>query len=124
MAINRFPTDTDEECQLARSLAREAGAFAAEINDGPAKGGDGAVALAEAVVSATEQPSEYRPLYTPPAPIRDKIETIAKRIYGADGVHYDQAADTKIAAMQDNGLGLLPVCVAKTQYSLSADASC
>ena len=123
VAINRFPTDTDEECQLVRRLAREAGAFAAEINEGPAKGGNGAVALAEAIVSATEQPSQYRPLYTPPLPIRDKIETIAKRIYGADGVHYDQAAETKIAAMQANGLGLLPVCVAKTQYSLSADAS-
>jgi formyltetrahydrofolate synthetase len=123
VAVNRFPTDTDVECQLVRRLAREAGAFAAEINDGPAKGGDGAVALAEAVISATEQPSQYRPLYAPSVPIRDKIETIAKRIYGADGVHYDQAADTKIADMQANGLGLLPVCMAKTQYSLSADAS-
>jgi formyltetrahydrofolate synthetase len=123
VAINRFPTDTDEECRLVRRLAIEAGAFAAEINEGPAKGGDGAVALAEAVVSATEQPSQYRPLYTPSMPIRDKIETIATRIYGADGVYYDPAADTKIAAMQANGLGLLPVCVAKTQYSLSADAS-
>ena len=123
VAINRFPADTDEECRLVRRLALEAGAFAAEINDGPAKGGEGAVALAEAVVSATEQPSQYRPLYTPPVPIRDKIETIAKRIYGADGVYYDQAADAKIADMQANGLGLLPVCIAKTQYSLSADAS-
>ncbi len=123
VAINRFPTDTNEECELVRRLALEAGAFAAEINDAPAQGGDGAVALAEAVAVATEQPSEYRPLYTSPMPIRDKIETIAKRIYGADGVHYDQAADTKIEAMQANGLGRLPVCVAKTQYSLSADAS-
>jgi formate--tetrahydrofolate ligase len=62
VAVNRFPSDTDEECQLVRRLAREAGAFAAEINEGPAKGGNGAVALAEAVVAATEQPSQYRPL--------------------------------------------------------------
>jgi formyltetrahydrofolate synthetase len=123
VAINRFPTDTDEECELVRRLAHEAGAFAAEINEGPALGGKGAVALAEAVVSATDQPSRYRPLYTPPMPIRDKIETIARRIYGADGVHYDQAAEAKITAMQANGLGLLPVCMAKTQYSLSADES-
>jgi len=123
VAINRFPTDTDEECELVRRLALEAGAFAAEINDGPATGGSGAVALADAVVSATEQPSDYRPLYAPSLPIRDKIETIATRIYGADGVHYDQAAEAKIAAMQANGLGQLPVCVAKTQYSLSADPS-
>ncbi len=123
VAINRFPLDTDEECQLVRRLAREAGAFAAEINEGPVHGGHGAIALAEAVVSATEQPSQYAPLYPPTAPIRDKIETIATRIYGADGVHYDQAADAKIAAMQATGLGRLPVCVAKTQYSLSADPS-
>ena len=123
VAINRFPTDTDEECELVRRLALQAGAFAAEINDGPAKGGDGAVALGEAVVAATEQPSDYKPLYTPSMPIRDKIETIARRIYGADGIHYDQAAESKVAAMQAEGLGLLPVCMAKTQYSLSADAS-
>ncbi len=123
VAINRFPTDTDQECQLVRRLALEAGAFAAEINDGPATGGAGTVALAQAVVAATEQPSEYRPLYTPALPIRDKIETIAQRIYGADGVHYDQVAEAKIATMQANGLGTLPVCVAKTQYSLSADPS-
>ena len=123
VAINRFPLDTDKECQLVRRLAREAGAFAAEINEGPVHGGHGAIALAEAVVSATEQPSQYAPLYPPTAPIRDKIETIATRIYGADGVHYDQAADAKIAAMQATGLGRLPVCVAKTQYSLSADPS-
>jgi formate--tetrahydrofolate ligase len=123
VAINRFPTDTDEECELVRRLALEAGAFAAEINDGPAKGGAGAVALAEAVVSATEQPTQYSPLYSSETPIRGKIETIAKRIYGADGVQYAQTAETKIAAMQASGLGLLPVCMAKTQYSLSADAS-
>ncbi|HEX5194904.1 MAG TPA: formate--tetrahydrofolate ligase [Solirubrobacteraceae bacterium] len=121
VAVNRFPGDTDEECQLVRRLALEAGAFAAAINEGPAKGGDGATELAEAVIAATEQPSNYKPLYEPEAPIRDKIETVARRIYGADGVHYYQAADEKIAAFQADGLGDLPVCMAKTQYSLSAD---
>jgi formate--tetrahydrofolate ligase len=123
VAVNRFPTDTDEEVELVKRLALEAGAFAAEINDGPAKGGEGATEFAEAVVAAADQPNTYKPLYQPEAPIRDKIETIAKRIYGASGVHYDQAADEKIAAFQANGLGQLPVCMAKTQYSLSADAS-
>jgi formyltetrahydrofolate synthetase len=123
VAVNRFPTDTDEECELVRRLALEGGAFAAEINEGPAKGGDGAIALAEAVRSATEQPSNWKPLYTPEMTIRDKIETVAKRIYGASGVHYYQTADEKIAAFQANGMGELPVCMAKTQYSLSADAS-
>jgi formate--tetrahydrofolate ligase len=123
VAVNRFPTDTDEECELVRRLALEGGAFAAEVNEGPAKGGDGAIALAEAVRSATEQPSHWKPLYTPEMTIRDKIETVAKRIYGASGVHYYQAADEKISAFQANGMGELPVCMAKTQYSLSADAS-
>jgi formate--tetrahydrofolate ligase len=123
VAVNRFPTDTDEECELVRRLALEGGAFAAEINEGPAKGGDGAIALAEAVRAATEQPSNWKPLYTPEMTIRDKIGTVAKRIYGASGVHYYQAADEKIAAFQANGMGELPVCMAKTQYSLSADAS-
>ncbi|MGH2916720.1 MAG: formate--tetrahydrofolate ligase, partial [Solirubrobacteraceae bacterium] len=123
VAINRFPRDTDEECRLVRKLALESGAFAAEINDGPAKGGDGATAFAEAVVAATEQPSSYKPLYSPESTIRDKIETVATRIYGADGVHYYQAADEKIAAYQANGMAELPVCMAKTQYSLSADAT-
>jgi formyltetrahydrofolate synthetase len=123
VAVNRFPSDTDEECEMVRRLALEGGAFAAEINEGPVKGGDGAVALAEAVRSATQQKSNYQPLYSPGATIRDKIETVAKRIYGASGVHYYAAADEKIAAFQANGMGRLPVCMAKTQLSLSADAT-
>ena len=123
VAVNRFPDDTDEECELVRKLSLDAGAFAAEVSEGPAKGGDGATALAEAVVAAADQPSDYRPLYPPRAMIRDKIETISKRIYGADSVRYDHAATEKIAAFQANGLGELPVCMAKTQYSLSADPS-
>ncbi len=121
VAINRFPSDTDEECALVRRLALEGGAFAAEINEGPAKGGEGSIDLAEAVRQAAAAPSNWKPLYTPGATIRDKIETVAKRIYGASGVHYYQAADEKISAYQANGMGELPVCMAKTQYSLSAD---
>jgi formyltetrahydrofolate synthetase len=123
VAVNRFPTDTDEECELVRRLAVEAGAFAAEINEGPAKGGEGAVALAEAVRTAAAQPSDWKPLYSPEASIKEKIETVAKRIYGADGVNYQPAAEQKIAAFESAGLGTLPVCMAKTQYSLSADAT-
>ncbi len=123
VAVNRFPSDTDEECALVRRLAVEGGAFAAEINEGPVKGGEGSIALAEAVRAAAEQPSKWKPLYTPDATIRDKIEVVAKRIYGARGVHYYPAADQKISAYQANGMGSLPVCMAKTQYSLSADAT-
>jgi formate--tetrahydrofolate ligase len=123
VAVNRFPTDTDEECALVQKLAVEAGAFAAEINDGPARGGEGSIEFAEAVVAATEQPTDYKPLYSPKASIREKIETIATRMYGADGVHFFPAAEQKIAAFEADGLGELPVCMAKTQYSLTADAS-
>ena len=123
VAVNRFPSDTNEECELVRRLALEGGAFAAELNEGPVKGGEGTIALAEAVRAATQQQSNYQPLYSPEATIRDKIETVAKRIYGASRVDYYPAADEKIAAFQANGMGRLPVCMAKTQYSLSADAT-
>jgi len=123
VAVNRFPTDTDEEIALVKRLAVEGGAFAAEANEGPAKGGNGTIELAEAVREAAAQESNWAPLYSPDATIRDKIETVAKRIYGASGVHYYPAADEKISAYQANGMGTLPVCMAKTQYSLSADAT-
>src|SRR5579875_3043755 len=123
VAVNRFPSDTDEEIELVKRLAVEGGAFAAEANEGPVKGGEGTIELAEAVREAAAQPSDWKPLYSPDATIRDKIETVARRIYGASGVHYYQAADEKISAFQANGMGDLPVCMAKTQYSLSADAT-
>jgi formate--tetrahydrofolate ligase len=121
VAVNRRPGDIDEEVELVRTLAKEAGAFAAEVNAGFEKGGIGAADLAGAVVDACEQPSAFRPLYTDGAPIREKIKTIATRVYGARDVFFYPQAEEKIAQFERDGLGHFPVCMAKTHLSLSAD---
>ena len=121
VAVNRRPGDTDEEVQRVRTLALESGAFAAEINEGFEKGGAGAADLATAVVEACEQPNRFAPLYEDDMPIRDKIETIAKRVYGASTVSFYPEAERKLVEFEDAGLGGLPVCMAKTHLSLSAD---
>ena len=121
VAVNRRPEDTDEECELVRRLALEHGAFAAEINDAFARGGEGAAALAEAVVGACEQPNEFAPLYDLDEPIATKIEAIATRAYGASGVYFLPAALEKMKRYTENGLGDLPICMAKTHLSLSHD---
>jgi formate--tetrahydrofolate ligase len=121
VAINRRPGDSDEEVALVRRLALEAGAFAAEVNDGFARGGGGAAALAEAVVEACEQPVDFHQLYPDNAPIREKIRTVATRVYGATDVAFQPEADQKIDQFERDGLTQLPVCIAKTHLSLSAD---
>jgi formyltetrahydrofolate synthetase len=121
LAINRFPSDTDEEIALVAELAAEVGAETTVVNDGFSKGGDGAVALAEAVVAAVEQPNTFQPLTPPGTPIREQVEAIATRIYGADGVDYLPQADKDIARMEQLGFGSYPVCMAKTHLSLTHD---
>jgi formate--tetrahydrofolate ligase len=121
VAVNRRPEDTDEECELVKRMALESGAFAAEINDAFARGGEGAAALAEAVVAASEQPNEFEPLYGLDEPIATKIETIATRVYGASGVSFQPAALEKMKRYTETGLGELPICMAKTHLSLSHD---
>jgi formyltetrahydrofolate synthetase len=121
VAVNRRPGDTNEEVELVRRLSLEAGAFRAEVNGGFAKGGLGAAELAEAVVEACEQPSEFRPLYEGEWSIQDKIETIAKRVYGASDVYFYPEAEKKIAQFNEDGLAGFPVCMAKTHLSLSSD---
>jgi formate--tetrahydrofolate ligase len=121
VAVNRRPGDTDEEVELVRRLALEAGAFAAEVNDGFARGGAGAADLAHAVVEACEQPSDFRLLYEDEAPIEAKIEAVAKRVYGAKDVFLYPAAEQKIKQFTADGLGHLPICMAKTPLSLSAE---
>jgi formate--tetrahydrofolate ligase len=123
VAVNRFPGDGREEVELIRKLALEHGAYAAEPNEGFERGGDGASALAEAVVAAAEEPASFDYLYRLEAPIEAKIDAIAKRAYGADGIFLLPAAQEKVAQFTAAGLDRLPICMAKTHLSLSHDAT-
>jgi formate--tetrahydrofolate ligase len=123
VVVNRFPGDTDDDIELVRRIGLEHGAYAAEVNDGFTHGGAGAAALAEAVVAASEESSSFDYLYPLDAPIEDKIEAIAKRAYGADGVFLQPAARAKIQLFNKAGLDKLPICMAKTHLSLSHDPS-
>jgi formate--tetrahydrofolate ligase len=121
VAVNRRPGDTDEEVELVRQLALEAGAFGAELNEAFEKGGDGASDLAEAVCAAADQESDFEFLYESDDPIKVKIEKIAKKAYGADDVVFYLDAERKIDQYTDEGLDKLPICMAKTPLSLSHD---
>jgi formate--tetrahydrofolate ligase len=121
VAANRFPGDTDEEVALVQKLAMEHGAHAAVLNEGFAKGGEGAAGMAEAVADACEQPSSFAFTYDDSDPIDAKIERIATRVYKADGVDFLPAARQKVEQFTRDGLAGLSICMAKTQLSLSAD---
>jgi formyltetrahydrofolate synthetase len=121
VAVNAFPGDTNGELEAVRRLALEGGAHAAAINDAFVRGGEGAAELAEAVVDAASHQSSFDYLYPLDAPITAKIETIATRVYGADGVHYLPAAEEKLVRFAREGLDGLPICMAKTHLSLSDD---
>ena len=124
VAINAFPTDTPGEVAAIQEVARAAGARDAVVATHWADGGRGAEALARAVWAAAEEGApDFRLLYPDDAPLRDKIETIATRIYGAAGVEYQPAAAKALRLYEELGFGHLPVCMAKTQYSLSHDAT-
>jgi formate--tetrahydrofolate ligase len=120
VAVNQRPEDTAEELALVKRLAGEAGALVA-VHNGFGEGGDGARELAEAVVEACERPSEFHMLYPDDAPLKKKIEAIATRIYGADGVDFAPLAIDKLKQFEARGLGNFAVCMAKTHLSLSAD---
>jgi formate--tetrahydrofolate ligase len=121
VAVNRRPGDTDEEVEFVRRLAVEAGAFAAEVKEGFARGGEGAADLARAVVDACEQPTSFAPLYSDTDHVVEKIEAIATRVYGAKDVYIYPEAEKKIDQFIADGLDHLPICMAKTHLSLSAD---
>ena len=121
VAVNRFPGDSDEEVDLVRRLALQHGAHAAELNEAFERGGEGAAALAEAVVDAADHPNEFEFTYPIDAPIEAKIEAIATRVYGAGSVMFLQTAKDKIKQFAAGGLGTLPICMAKTHLSLSHD---
>jgi formyltetrahydrofolate synthetase len=123
VGVNRVPTDSDEELDAVRTLALEHGAHAAEINEAFQRGGEGAIALAEAVVDAADQPNSFDFTYPLDAPIEEKIRAIVTKVYGGDGVELLPAAKEKAAAFEAAGLGNLPICMAKTHLSLSHDPS-
>ena len=124
VAINRFMTDTDEELKIIEQYCRDMGVDFS-MCEVFAKGGDGGVELAEKVVEVSERGGEmnFAPIYDEKASIDEKINTIAKEIYGADGVVYTPKAKKAIARLEKQGFDKLPICMAKTQYSLSDDPS-
>ncbi len=120
VAINRFGTDTEAELSYIESYCKQNGADFA-LSDVFGKGGDGGVELAQKVVEACEKPSDFCPIYDIDLTVKEKIEAIATQIYGAAKVNYTTAAEKAIAEVQKLGADKLPVCIAKTQYSLSDD---
>jgi formate--tetrahydrofolate ligase len=121
VAINAFDTDTEAEIGLIRQRAVAAGAEGAYVSRVWAEGGAGAEELAAAVLKAADTPKQFRFLYELDRPIKEKIETIATKIYGADGVEYLPAAEQQIKKYTDLGYGDLPICMAKTHLSISHD---
>jgi formate--tetrahydrofolate ligase len=122
VAINAFPGDFASEHAAIAEIAESVGARAA-VSQHFSEGGKGAVELAEAVVEAASQPSDFKMLYPAEASLREKIETLAAQVYGADGVDYSPVAARQLDTYEQNGFGSLPVCVAKTHLSISSDPS-
>ncbi len=122
VAINRFVQDTDAELELIRSKCKELGVNVA-LSEVWGKGGAGGVELGEEVLRLCEQPNHFTFSYPLELPVKEKIQTIVTRIYGGAGVSYSKDAEKTIASLEALGYGNLPICMAKTQYSLSDDAS-
>jgi formate--tetrahydrofolate ligase len=120
VAINSFPGDFTSEHEAIREIAKSMGVRVALCNNF-AEGGKGATELAEAVVEAANEPNRFHVLYPSEATLREKIETVATKVYGADGVDYLPAASRQIDSYEKNGFGKLPVIIAKTHLSISSD---
>ncbi len=120
VAINRFPTDTEAELELVRTKCAELGVNVA-LSEVWGKGGAGGEELAKEVVRLCDEPSEMEFVYDENTTIKEKIEAIATKVYGADGVDYTAKAETEIATFEKLGFGNLPICMAKNQYSLTDD---
>ncbi|HET8602038.1 MAG TPA: formate--tetrahydrofolate ligase [Segeticoccus sp.] len=120
VAVNAFGTDHPSEVDAIREISEQAGARCA-VSDHFARGGEGALDLAQAVVDAVEEPTDFHFLYPDEASLREKIETIATKIYGADGVDYSPAANRQLDRYEAAGFGNLSICLAKTHLSLSSD---
>jgi formate--tetrahydrofolate ligase len=123
VGVNRFTTDTERELQMVSDCAERAGARVA-LNEVWEKGGEGGVELAKAVMTMLDAgESRFAPIYSATAPIREKIDTIVRKVYGGDGADYAPKAERSIQYLESIGLGTTPVCMAKTQYSLTDDAT-
>ncbi|MGH9260019.1 MAG: formate--tetrahydrofolate ligase, partial [Acidimicrobiales bacterium] len=121
VALNRFVTDAEAELEAVRAVCSAEGVEAVRC-DVWERGGDGGLALGEAVLRLLDRGgAQFRPLYDEKRPIREKIETVAREIYGADGVQFGGAAERALELLPKLGLGETPVCMAKTQYSFSDD---
>ncbi len=121
VTLNKFSTDTEAELDYVKSFCIERGCEFS-LSEVWEKGGEGGIDLASKVLKTMEtKPSNYKPLYPDEMPLKDKMETIAKEIYGADGITFDPAAAKQVAQLTELGFGNLPVCMAKNQYSLSDD---
>lgn len=123
VTLNSFVTDTDAETEFVRKFCQERGCEFA-LSEVWEKGGEGGVELAEAVLHTLDtKESKFAPLYKDELSLKEKIETVSREIYGADGVNYSDAANKQLAKLEELGFGNLPVCIAKTQYSLSDNPS-
>ena len=121
MTLNRFTEDTDAELTFVREFCEARGCDFA-LSEVWAKGGEGGIALAKRVLATLEEKeSRFAPIYPDEMPLKEKIETVCKKIYGASGVIFDPGAEKMLAKLTELGFGSLPVCMAKTQYSLSDD---
>lgn len=123
VCVNRFSYDSDSEIELVKQRALAAGAFACEVSEVWEHGGGGGEALARAVVAAADEASNFEFVYPNEATVQEKIEAIASKVYGADGVDYSPDARRQINQINNWGLSHLSICIAKTQYSISADAN-
>ncbi|AMD18716.1 HBL186Wp [Eremothecium sinecaudum] len=123
VAINQFESDTDAEIQIIREAAIAAGAFDAVKSNHWAEGGKGSIELANAVIQATQQPTDFKFLYDVEDTVEQKLTTIVQRMYGGANIDISPEAQKKIDLYTSQGFGNLPICVAKTQYSLSHDAN-
>jgi formate--tetrahydrofolate ligase len=121
VAINRFPGDSEAEIEAVRRAAKSGGAAGVEVIEAYERGGKGAEDVAGAVAKACETASEFRPFYDVALPIREKIETIARDVYGAAGADFSELAEKQIERYTQWGLGGLPICMAKTHLSISHD---
>lgn len=120
VAINRFTQDTDAELDMIRDKCKELGVNVA-MSEVWEKGGDGGIELAEEVLRLCEQPHKFQFSYELNQPIKTKIQQIVQKVYGGDDVTYSSDAEKSIAKLEELGYGDLPICVAKTQYSLTDD---